>query len=199
MSRVLRIRDFAVTGRTAHNGGIGFDVHAGEITALVGRSGTGKSTLIECVAGVGPKHQGELTRPTGGVGVHFQTPRLLPWLSAHDNVMYPLTARSRHDATPINSEAASELLNDLGVHEHQARPDELSGGQRARVSLARALLSTSTLLLADEPFAHLDATSADAVEAALRRKATTGCAILLTAHEPVRIAALEATEVQMRS
>lgn len=135
--------------------GIDFDIHRGEIVALIGRSGSGKSTILKVLAGLSDAHTGEVT-VTGHPSVAFQEPRLFPWRSVTDNVALGLT----RDAVP-RAEArtrASALISEVHLHGlDDAWPLTLSGGQAQRVSLARALISNPDLLLLDEPFGALDA------------------------------------------
>lgn len=194
MNPVLTVQDMAAPGRVSAPGGLTFTVSPGEIVVLLGASGTGKSTILEYTAGLGPEHTGRITRPSTGMGVHFQEPRLLPWLDVLRNTLFPLRTREeRHHRTA----EAKAILTALGIRRFSADPTELSGGQRSRVSLARAILSAGTLLLADEPFAHLDTASADLVQQVLERRAADGCAVLLAAHEPERVASLGAKIIRL--
>jgi putative ABC transport system ATP-binding protein len=148
-------------------------VDAGELVLLLGPSGSGKTTLLSMIGGLlrpsaGTVRLGGRPLPTataelarlrlGSIGFVFQTFNLLPTLTASDNVALPLrlmgvsarAARSR----------ANELLEALGLrHRLASRPVTLSGGEKQRVSLARALVAGPRLVLADEPTASLDARS----------------------------------------
>ncbi|MCV7100190.1 ABC transporter ATP-binding protein [Mycobacterium palustre] len=135
--------------------GISLEIGTHEIVALVGRSGSGKSTVLRVLAGLAPDHTGR-REVVGAPAVAFQEPRLLPWRDVLTNVRYGLnrTALS-HDAAQKRSEQA---LAEIGLAEHaSAWPLTLSGGQAQRVSLARALVAEPRLLLLDEPFGALDA------------------------------------------
>jgi NitT/TauT family transport system ATP-binding protein len=133
----------------------------GDFIALLGPSGCGKSTLLRLIAGLDQPDTGHLTwdaghRPTQGeIGFVFQDATLLPWASAADNVFLPLRLRGmrREQAMPLVHTA----LERVGLHGFaQARPRQLSGGMRMRVSIARALVTRPRVLLMDEPFAALD-------------------------------------------
>lgn len=127
----------------------------GEIVALIGRSGSGKSTVLRVMAGLAPDHTGTRT-VAGAPALAFQEPRLFPWRDVVTNVGYGLT-RSRLSKTEV-VERATRALEDVGLADRaSAWPLTLSGGQAQRVSLARALVAEPDLLLLDEPFGALDA------------------------------------------
>ena len=135
-----------------------FAVEPGEFVSIVGPSGAGKSTLLNIVAGLDPRYEGEVSGANGDdealrnrVAFVFQTPRLMPWLTALDNVRLVLP----HDAQSVD--AAREILEEVGLQGFEdAYPGQLSGGMRRRVALARAFSVNPALLLMDEPFASLD-------------------------------------------
>ncbi|SEH76574.1 sulfonate transport system ATP-binding protein [Mycolicibacterium rutilum] len=127
----------------------------GEIVALIGRSGSGKSTVLRVLAGLSEAHTGE-RRVAGAPALAFQEPRLFPWRDVRTNVVYGLT-RIRLDKTEARARA-DRALADVGLADRaRAWPLTLSGGQAQRVSLARALVAEPQLLLLDEPFGALDA------------------------------------------
>ncbi|CAN5574946.1 ABC transporter ATP-binding protein [soil metagenome] len=130
-------------------------VGAGEIVALIGRSGSGKSTVLRVLAGLSDDHTGERT-VSGAPAIAFQEPRLFPWRNVSTNVGYGLT-RIRLPRSEVSARVAG-ALTDVGLADRaQAWPSTLSGGQAQRVSLARALVAEPDLLLLDEPFGALDA------------------------------------------
>jgi NitT/TauT family transport system ATP-binding protein len=143
---------------------ISMEVVAGRFVVIVGPSGCGKTSLLMMLAGL--RHQTEGTilcngRPIqepdpGRVGVVFQEASLFPWLSAADNVEFPLVLRGvSKDERRSRSEA---MLRLVGLEGFGARyPHELSGGMKQRAAIARALLLQPKLLLMDEPFGALDA------------------------------------------
>ncbi len=158
--------------------GINLEISAGEIVAIVGPSGVGKSTLLHII--------GALDRPTAGkvyiegrdifalndeqlasfrsgaAGFVFQFHYLLPEFTALENVMLPgMMVRGKEDAI---RERATKLLHDVGLeHRMNHRPGELSGGEQQRVAVARALMNRPKLLLADEPSGNLDRASSKAL------------------------------------
>lgn len=130
-------------------------VRGGEIVALVGRSGSGKSTVLRVLAGLSRDHSGERV-VAGAPALAFQEPRLFPWRDVRTNVGYGLT-RSRLPRQQVR-QRAERALADVGLTDHAGSwPLTLSGGQAQRVSLARALVAEPRLLLLDEPFGALDA------------------------------------------
>ena len=140
---------------------VSLTIGAGDFVALLGPSGCGKSTLLRLIAGLDQPDGGALTwreghaPGVGEVGFVFQDATLLPWASAEDNVYLPL--RLRRVARPRamkDVQAAIALVGLTGFE--RARPAQLSGGMRMRVSIARALVTRPRLLLMDEPFAALD-------------------------------------------
>src|SRR5689334_3883608 len=130
-------------------------VARGEIVALIGRSGSGKSTVLRVLAGLSSGHTGERV-VSGAPALAFQEPRLFPWRDVRTNVVYGLT-RSTIPRTDAQARA-DRALADVGLTDRAAAwPLTLSGGQAQRVSLARALVAEPELLLLDEPFGALDA------------------------------------------
>lgn len=130
-------------------------VGEGEIVALIGRSGSGKSTVLRVLSGLVGDHTGDRT-VLGAPALAFQEPRLFPWRDVRTNVAYGLT-RSRL-TTAESAARADRALHDVGLADRaDAWPLTLSGGQAQRVSLARALVAEPRLLLLDEPFGALDA------------------------------------------
>src|SRR5690242_17535121 len=153
-------------GKTYPNGvraleGTSFTVEPGEIVAVIGGSGRGKSTLLRAISGLDRPTRGRvlldgepITSPHEKIGIVFQEPRLLPWLTVADNVAFGLTDR------PMSRrrQRAAGALSRVGLAEKSAVwPRELSGGQAQRVAIARALVPQPEVLLLDEPFSALDA------------------------------------------
>lgn len=132
--------------------GIDLQIARGEIVALIGRSGSGKSTILKVLAGLSDSHSGEVD-VVGDPSVAFQEPRLFPWRTVVDNVAFGLN----REKIPFDHARgrASALLREVHLPDSDgAWPLTLSGGQAQRVSLARALISDPDLLLLDEPKEH---------------------------------------------
>jgi sulfonate transport system ATP-binding protein len=141
--------------------GVTITVDPGEIVAVVGGSGCGKSTLLRAIGGLDRPSQGRVvldgitvTAPQEKIGIIFQEPRLLPWLTVAQNVGFGLEDRSRAE----RKARVGMALRRVGLAEKAgAWPRELSGGQAQRVAIARALAPRPEVLLLDEPFSALDA------------------------------------------
>ncbi|MEX2168723.1 MAG: ABC transporter ATP-binding protein [Pirellulales bacterium] len=134
-------------------------VHQGEFLSLVGPSGCGKSTVLRMLSGLATVSRGTIHWPNENaerrVGYVFQEPTLLPWADVWRNVYLPLRLKGWSKARAKTS--VDEALSLVGLSDFaSARPRELSGGMKMRVSLARALVTKPELLLLDEPFAALD-------------------------------------------
>lgn len=146
---------------------ISFNLYEGEIVAILGRSGAGKSTFLRALAGlVKPtsgtvKYRGKaLTGPNPGIALVFQTFALMPWLTVQDNVELGLKARGvpRAERTKL----ALDAIDMIGLDGFEsAYPKELSGGMRQRVGIARALVLRPDALFMDEPFSALDVLTAE--------------------------------------
>jgi NitT/TauT family transport system ATP-binding protein len=138
-------------------------IRDGEFLAIVGPSGCGKSTLLRIVAGLVLASRGEVRvdgkhvdRPQTNLGIVFQSPVLLDWRTALDNVLVQVELRSLDPRAYRDN--ALRLLDQIGLRDFADRyPYELSGGMRQRVAIARALIHEAPLLLMDEPFGALDA------------------------------------------
>jgi len=172
------------------------DIAPGEIVALLGRSGCGKTTLLRIAAGIERQTAGRLLLhdrviadetsfappETRGIGFVFQDYALFPHLSVQDNVAFGLKRMSRAEASQI----ALRALERVGLLHHAADyPHELSGGEQQRVALARAIAPRPGVLLMDEPFSGLDRRLRDSVrEETLSVLQETGATSLLVTHDP---------------
>ena len=152
-SDVLAVRARDVTrdfGDRAVLRGIDLEIRPNEFVALLGRSGSGKSTFLRALAGLDPAVTGEIFVPARRA-VGFQDARLLPWARVLDNVVLGLTG-------PDVGARGERALREVGLADHARDwPKTLSGGEAQRAALARALVHEPELLLLDEPFGALDA------------------------------------------
>ncbi len=124
------------------------------ITTFLGASGVGKSTLLRMVAGLEPWDSGEIIKPKGRTSMLFQEPILLPWYHVEKNIALPL---ERIMPPAELAERVSHILEAVELESvRHAKPHQLSGGMKQRVSMARAFAYPSELLLLDEPFQSLD-------------------------------------------
>lgn len=156
--------------------GINLKVEAGEFAALVGPSGSGKTTLLNCIGGLDQANAGqlkvagqELTTMSvqernafrlAHIGFVFQAYNLLPVLTALENTEYVLMIQGIDRKERL--ERARNILEEMGLDQLADRfPGQLSGGQQQRVAVARALVTSPDLVLADEPTANLDSENAD--------------------------------------
>jgi polar amino acid transport system ATP-binding protein len=168
--------------------GVNLHADAGEIVALMGLSGSGKTTMLRVIAELDDADAGETSVQMGthgmkSVGMVFQFHYLFEHLCAIDNITLAPThvlGIAHGDAT----KRAQQLLDQLGVgHRAQALPRELSGGEAQRVAIARALAVDPPLLLLDEPTASLDPARRNDLGDALRQLATSGRALVMTSHD----------------
>jgi ABC-type nitrate/sulfonate/bicarbonate transport system ATPase subunit len=157
---------------------IGFSVAPGEVVGLLGPSGAGKSTMLRILLGLDTDYEGHVRHGYRRVGVVFQEPRLLPWLTVEENIRLVVT----DDMKPPD---LGFLLESVQLrHAAALRPRQLSLGMARRVALARALAISPELLVLDEPFASLDARLGAALAESVARWArSTGAAVIVATHD----------------
>ena len=174
---------------------VSLEVAPGEFVAIVGESGVGKSTLLNCMAGLDTWDAGSVQLDgvdlgalsadqrallrRRKVGFVFQAFHVLPHLDVAQNVALPLMLLGQHDDARVQ-----DMLDAVGLHGLGARlPQQLSGGQLQRVAIARALVHRPTLLLADEPTGNLDpATAAKVMDALIAQTREHGASLVLVTH-----------------
>ena len=178
---------------------ISFKVDKGEFLAIMGSSGSGKSTMMNILGCLDNQYEGryildgiDISKSTENelseirnkkIGFIFQSFNLLPRLTALENVELPLVYSSipkeeRH-------KRANELLEMVGLKDRtHHRPNELSGGQRQRVAIARALVNDPSIILADEPTGNLDSKSEAEIIEILQKLNKMGKTIVIVTHEP---------------
>jgi NitT/TauT family transport system ATP-binding protein len=162
-------RSFSETGPVLET--LNLKIGSGEFVALLGPSGCGKSTLLRLIAGLDQPNEGELRVDAFGRdsfrGFVFQESQLLPWRTVLENVALPLELQGIARTSRIEKAHAS--LEKVGLTDAIAKyPNQLSGGMKMRVSVARALVTEPSLLLLDEPFAALDETTRYQLQSDLR-------------------------------
>ena len=192
----LALRDLAKRyGDDAVFANVSLEVAGGEFVAIVGESGVGKSTLLNCMAGLDDWDPGRITHDgvdigtldaearaiwrRSHVGFVFQAFHVLPHLDVAQNVALPLMLLGRHDPARVQA-----MLAAVGLEDYSARlPQQLSGGQLQRVALARALVHRPALLLADEPTGNLDpGTAARVMNLLIAQTRQHGASLVLVTH-----------------
>lgn len=179
--------------------GVDLQIYAGEFTAVMGPSGSGKSTFMHCCAGLdaptsGEVHIGDLdlgrlgdkdltTLRRDRIGFIFQSFNLVPTLTAHENIVLPLSIAGRAP----DPEWFDTVIDAVGLRPRlKHRPNQLSGGQQQRVACARALMSRPDVVFADEPTGNLDSRSGAAMLDLLRRCVDEfDQTIVMVTHDPV--------------
>ncbi|MGW2276470.1 ABC transporter ATP-binding protein [Streptomyces sp. NPDC001770] len=174
-------------------------VRPGEVVAITGQSGSGKSSLLYCLAGVVPVTGGQVVfdgRPLGGLGDEelsalrrdrfgfvFQYGELLPELTIEENVALPLRLAGLRKRTALGE--VGELLDRLGIGGLRGRrPSQVSGGQSQRAAVARALVHRPAVVFADEPTGSLDSSNATAVlDEFLTLARDRGSAVVMVTHD----------------
>jgi ABC-type polar amino acid transport system ATPase subunit len=160
---------------------VSFSASAGERVALMGASGSGKTTVLRAIAGLERPSAGSVA--TEGVGMVFQFHYLFAHLTALENV-WLAPVHVRRQSRRAAEDRARLLLEKLGIaHRADALPHELSGGEAQRVAIARALAVNPPVLLMDEPTASLDPGRREELAATLRDLSADGTTILIATHD----------------
>lgn len=183
-------------------GGLSLDVNVGEYLAIIGRSGGGKTSLLNIIGLLDSDFEGRLLFRGRDVrslkaadyrrirneeiGFVFQDFKLIPELTVYENVEVPLAFSSRKERPSLRKERILSLLREVGLAgKERAMPRELSGGQKQRVAIARAIANEPALLIADEPTGNLDEDSSDSILSILRElNVKRGMTIVLVTHDP---------------
>jgi NitT/TauT family transport system ATP-binding protein len=160
INRVSRRFDGGVTALDE----VSLSVNAGEFVAILGPSGCGKSTLLRLITGLDRCTSGTINMPAAKLAYVFQDAHLMPWRNVYRNVALPLELAGKKDRARV-----LDAIEQVGLSDAVKRyPNQLSGGMRMRVSLARAMVTDPQLLLLDEPFAALDEITRQRLDEQLR-------------------------------
>lgn len=201
--KVSGLKKFYAQGKimTPALNGINLSIMRGEYVGIIGKSGAGKTTLINMLAGLDNPTEGDIeidgihvqqlneerkARWRGNkVGVIFQSFQLLPGLNLVDNVMLPMDFVGTMSGHKKESrEKASALLEMVGLEDHlMKKPSEISGGQQQRVAIARALINDPEILLADEPTGRLDSVTSETVFDIFDHVVQKGTTIIIVSHD----------------
>ncbi len=178
---------------------VSFDIYKGESVSVMGHSGSGKSTLLSILGALNPPTSGSIE--IDGIDIYklsqelradfrreylgfvFQQFQLIPYLTAHENVMLPLTTTKRSNKE--KREMAEYVLIRVGLKDKMNRlPNQLSGGEQERVAIARAIVNSPPLILADEPTGSLDTKTGDEIMELFQQLNNEGLTILMVTHNP---------------
>lgn len=181
---------------------ITFDIFKGESVSVMGHSGSGKSTLLSILGALNPPTSGKIE--IDGIDIYklsqelradfrreylgfvFQQFQLIPYLTAHENVMLPLTTTKRSNKE--KREMAENVLLRVGLKDKMNRlPNQLSGGEQERVAIARAIVNSPPLILADEPTGSLDTKTGDEIMELFQELNNEGLTVLMVTHNPDNI------------
>jgi putative ABC transport system ATP-binding protein len=189
----------SLAGKVMALKGIDLRVNQGEFVAVTGKSGAGKTTLVNVMTGIDRSTSGEIqvagtplhTLGTeraaewrgATVGVIFQSFQLLPTLTVLQNVTLPMDFACKY-SLPQRWERGMALLEQLGIAEHAHKlPSAVSGGQQQRISIARAMANDPPILVADEPTGSLDSVTTDAVVRVFENLVQQGKTVVMVTHD----------------
>ncbi len=179
--------------------GVDLTIGAGEFIAVMGPSGSGKSTLLNILGGLSHPSEGELR--VDGINIYglksekladyrseyigfvFQSFQLIPYLTILENVMLPLAIIPSRNGN--QREMATRVLEKVGMAEKRSRlPNQLSGGEQERAAIARALVNSPPIILADEPTGNLDSKTGKEIMEVVKRLNSEGQTIIMVTHNP---------------
>lgn len=202
-------KSYETKGEIVHAlNGVSLEIYKGESVAVMGQSGSGKSTLLSIIGGLNPPSVGSIE--IDGIDLYklsqekradfrlkylgfvFQQFQLIPYLTAFENVMLPLTM-TKYSAKE-KREMAEHVLSRVGIYKEMNRlPSQISGGEQERVAIARALVNNPPLILADEPTGSLDTRTGTEIMELFQTLNREGQTILMVTHNPINTSYMERT------
>ena len=207
---MLSVQDLSITlGNRKLFNKLSFELRRGTITCITGKSGIGKSTLLECIAQLRTIYDGTIScagkdlkmmpasERASLIGFVFQQFNLFPHMTVIENCMQPLMVTQNISNERAYTQA-QRMLTSLGMQEYRdAYPIRLSGGQQQRVALARALCLQPQVLCLDEPTSALDADNSQLLADLLRQLSSHGTTIVCTSHDDAFINELNSTIITL--
>ena len=183
MSDILQVQNMSIRRGSFLLDGIDLTIRDGEILALIGKTGAGKTVLLETIAGFHQPDCGTVLCQGGDIGYLYQDYCLFPHMTAEQNIGYCLKMRRRHrDEIRERVQKMAEQFGITGILKQY--PGTLSGGEQQRVALARALMMRPRLLILDEPFSALDPVTKKRLYGMIREiREQFGCAIVFVTHD----------------
>ncbi len=181
----MTIRIESLTKKFADNmlfDGINLEIKSGGITAFIGGSGCGKTTLLRLISGLDKDYSGSITGVPERISFLFQEDRLLPWCNVKENIAFALKDVMSKEQLEA---AVSDIIKSVQLDGHEnKRPSELSGGMQRRVAMARAFSYPANLLLMDEPFKGFDLKlNLELISLFLKLYEGSGKTVIIVAHE----------------
>ncbi len=194
MAALIEMRDVKKSfGENVVLNGINLEVEKGDIVAIIGSSGSGKSTMVRCLAGLEDIQSGKIflkgeeivdrNRVVDSIGMVFQSFNLFPHYTVEENIIKPLRTVKKMDKNAAK-EKSQELLKKVRLSEAAGQyPSTMSGGQKQRLAIARALAMNPEILVFDEPTSSLDPELAHEVFRTIKDLATEGQTMLIVTHQ----------------
>lgn len=187
---------------------VNLSIGAGEFVAIMGKSGSGKSTLLSLLAGLDQATAGQVTlagvdlgqlteeelaiKRQSDIGFVFQSFHLIPTLNVEENITFPLNIARKHDPEKVDALIDAVELS----HRKHSFPNQLSGGEKQRTAIARALVTDPKILFADEPTGNLDEANAkQVIDLLLNLQKASGTALVIVTHDPALAALADRTIV----
>lgn len=186
MDEILQVNEMMIQAGNFTLGPVGLSVRRGEIFAILGKTGAGKTLLMETVIGYYPKYSGDIAfypRQGRSMGMVYQDYGLFPHINVRDNIAYGLKCRRAKKAEIARK--VDEVSSFFGIsHLYRQYPGTLSGGEKQRVALARTMILQPELLLLDEPFSALDVSTKEKIYTQIQEiQEAFSCTIVFITHD----------------